>query len=113
MKKLLLATLVLFTVSCSKQTVTQQKDESAYFSVIKFTNFTVPYVGVRVDYTVNSDVSSVNLMVDTNDGHGWTQHQNYMQKSNYFIGASYFKYYWVLTLKNNTTFVSTTKGYPQ
>jgi hypothetical protein len=78
MKKILIAAIIIFTVSCTKETPKARltPNLNVYTSFIKkevVKRFSTPEPGFRIDYFIDS-CSGAELRLNTNDGKGWKPH---------------------------------------
>jgi hypothetical protein len=119
MKRLIIAaSLVIVILSCQKETTkartfsSGQITDTTYVKVTEMHNYNVPEQGVRMMYWADTNaVKELILMINSNDGHGWTQKQGDLTYQRFLIGGYYFKYFFHLVLKDNSTFDTQIKEY--
>lgn len=118
MKKYIVIIAALITLaSCTKQTdkatlsATQITDTS-YAKVVKIYSFDMPYTGARVMYYADTlAVKELYFMVQRADGQGWKQYVGDLHYQRFLIAGDWFKYFFHLVLKDNSTFDTQVKEY--
>ena len=113
MKKLLLISIVLFTISCTKKvdsdslllSETNSSDTSFIISE-KATKFTVPEPGWRLDFLIQN-CKNAHFELNTNDGKGWKPQEIAIGlKNGDLIFIYYFRYRFNIIRNDGSNWIS-------
>jgi hypothetical protein len=113
MKKLLLLSIIILSISCTKQVDKQARllsdttsADTLFIVSEKATKFTVPEVGWRLDYLIKS-CKDAHLELNTNDGKGWKSQQAAIGLMNGdLIFIYWFRYRFNIVRNDGTNWIS-------
>lgn len=110
---ILIATACICFTSCQKDVATEQRVNPVnYVLAEKFTWYTTPQPGVRLDYTLSQEVKSANFVYDLNKGLGWQGVNTVpLYTNNYFFFTDYITYNWILILQDGTQVITEKKSW--